>query len=423
MGNTASSGQWPHDMHKPAGDTHLRRPRYMTGGDEGPFNGNGIVYRCKDSDTPINRTLSTERHVGNAQIRVYLPHMEEAIVFPAIPLKQYTKLPDHRPPLRQDKPVRISLPERAPRYIYPALDRSFTFIPRAMRPNQQQRLRGRPRSNWSSVGGYSRRNSVFGGSHYGSVYSPSANHSRRSSVVFDREHMFSPTSSIISRPPMAMDNSRPVVRLPPGIHGGMEMHYGQNLMEGQPGHVSYANSVTSDGQSSGLPMYQPQPQKNISVADIDSPAVLQGNHGFQQAFHQQMPLQTQDAHGRRLSHSSQQASGTPLSHIAERTHHGTPFRQNMYQQQQQQQYYYTAGYPAQNYQAEMYYQPMQYGDPTGQYSGYSMPHMAGPGMIAQEMNGMVYFYDPSQAQAQGAYGQRQYPNAPQMHGGMMYYPQ
>src|SRR5437667_2452238 len=79
---------------------------------------------------PPNRSLSKTTHVGNVQIRVLLPTMAQPITFSAVPFKQYTKLPQHRPPLRRDKPVRISLPDSPPRYIFPAVERSFIFIPR-----------------------------------------------------------------------------------------------------------------------------------------------------------------------------------------------------------------------------------------------------------------------------------------------------
>ncbi|CEJ92579.1 hypothetical protein VHEMI08223 [[Torrubiella] hemipterigena] len=495
----AMNRPWAHDMHDAGPDpsSPSRRPRYIPD-DEGPANGNGVIPTCKESQVPINRTLSTERHVGNAQVRVFLPNMGEAKIFSGVLVKQYTKLPDHRPPLRRDKPVRISLPDRTPRYVYPASDRSFTFIPRALRPNQQQRLRGKPRSAWGSVGGYSRKTSVFGGSYYGSVYTPSINLSRRSSVAGDREHMFSPTLPIMSRPPMAMECMRPGARLPqaqqqPGMldQNGMEIpfhpaQFGDPRQGQTPSH--YANSIVSDSQASTLPMHQPKPQKNISVANIEpGPMALptSSTPGFQQAFHHQMPLQMgnggmQDGHGRRASHSSQRASGTtPLSHIPERNAHGSSFHPspaayNMSQQQQQQpqqpqqqQQYYNAMQP-QPYHHQQHQQPLYSYQPDFYYqSGYSTTHvmpqytgthdgsgMSGayvqqtqgghpaavqnPGLLAQEMNGMVYYYDPNMMQQQQPQqhqqqqhmatqmpmpGYGQYQNHASTPPGMMYYSQ
>lgn len=450
-----TNSQWTHDMHDAVAQPVPRRPRQMPDR-EGPPNGNGFIPTCEPSTTPINRTLSTEKHIGNAQFRVCLPDMKTPSVFPGNPVKQYTKLPDHRPPLRRDKPVRISLPDNLPRYIFPAPDRSFTFIPRALRPNQQ-RMRGKPRSNWGSVGGYSRRTSVFGGSYY----TPSVALSRRSSIVHERDFMFSPTGSVISRPPLPADNARPVVRLPPSAVPQPPMP-SQGLVPTlepisvpMPGPVSapmaQAERATAAAESSinelpqpqihplpqkpamqenrpnSIPMHQPRPQKNISVADIESPAMSQGAAppAFQQAFHQQVPIQVangygQSSHSRRPSY--QQSAGTPLSHIPERAIHAAPFQpstygqapyygQQVYQNQHQQGYYYPPGYPVPDMAPSA---PVPGYVPGGQLAGVpnsfvpqSQPEQ-GPSaqdhghnissssnLVAQEVNGMVYYYDAS----------------------------
>lgn len=414
---------WTHDMHDNFSHVHYRRPRQMVE-EEGPPNGNGYIPTCKESDTPINRTLSTEKHVGNAQVRVYLPGMKDAIAFPGMPVKQYTKLPDHRPPLRRDKPVRISLPERAPRYVYPATDRSFTFIPRALRPNQQQRIRGKPRSNFGSVSGFSRRTSIFGGgSYYDSMYSPSVNLSRRSSVVQEREFMFSPTGSTISRAPHLVDN-RPVVRLPPAPRMDMMVpNVGTQFGPSAPASDIPASGIEGpqvDGQPTALlPMHQPRPQKSISVAHLVSPTIAPGGQPFQQAFHQQVPVQAtggyqRDGHSRRQSYS-QRVSGTPLSHIPERSVHATHFspaaypQQGYYQGQQPQHhpqgYYYQGSYPLTG-------PPSTYPSnaPSPMASNYAMQaqidqsatnaggHSGSSNLVAQEVNGMVYYFDPTQMQ-------------------------
>ncbi|KAH8157149.1 hypothetical protein CIB48_g11099 [Xylaria polymorpha] len=210
------SAPWAHDMHETVTQPPpVRQPR-SSFADDGPPNGNGFIPTCPQSSTPINRKMSTEKLLGSAQIRVFFPGLKEAIIFSGVPIRQYTKLPDHRPPLRRDKPVRISVPDFQHRYVFPAIDRSFIFIPRAMRPNQ--RLRGKPRSGLGSIGGFSRRTSVFGGSAYGgSAYSPSIAVSRRSSIAQDmiRDYITSPTGSVVSRPALPYDSTRPVVRLPP----------------------------------------------------------------------------------------------------------------------------------------------------------------------------------------------------------------
>jgi hypothetical protein len=131
---------WTHDMHEVISEP---APGYTNGSSNGASQGPATAPKT----APPNRALSTTKLIGNVQIRVLFSTMDKPLVFPAIPVKQYTRLPDHRPPLRRDKPVRISLPDHPPRYIFPAVDRSFIFIPRAMRPNQQGfggRGRGRP---------------------------------------------------------------------------------------------------------------------------------------------------------------------------------------------------------------------------------------------------------------------------------------
>lgn len=490
-----------------------RRPRQMPD-DEGPPNGNGFIPTCEPSTTPINRTLSTEKHIGNAQVRVFLPDMRTPTVFPGMPVKQYTKLPDHRPPLRRDKPVRISLPDHPPRYIFPASDRSFTFIPRALRPNQQ-RMRGKPRSTWGSIGGYSRRTSVFGGSYYGSTYSPSIALSRRSSVAHERDFMFSPTGSVISRPPMPADNVRPVVRLPPPsmahqpvmpmqapgpmpVHAPAPDHVSMPLplpQPEQPVAVAAESSINElpppqthplpqkptvqENRPNSIPMHQPRPQKNISVADIESPTMTQGvgPQAFQGAFHQQVPVQVangygNDAHARRPSYPSQQSTGTPLSHIPERAIHAAPFQPNtygqpqyygqqVYQTQPQQGYYYPPGYSGPNMApptapASGFVPGGQPGNVPGSYAPQGQ-HDQGPAshghghnpsnsqnLVAQEVNGMVYYYDASQIAPVNSYPPYSAPQGyqpsvmgmggmvtpspdgfyyPQHASGMVYYPQ
>lgn len=448
-----TNSPWAHDMHdavvEPAPPA---RPRHMVE-QEGPANGNGFIPTCDPNPTPINRTLSTEKHIGNAQVRVSLPSMTEPVVIPRLAVKQYTKLPDHRPPLRRDKPVRISLPNNPPRYIYPAADRSFIFIPRAMRPNQQ-RMRGKPRSGFGSMGGFSRRTSVFGGSYYGSVYSPSVAMSRRSSIV-DRDYMFSPTGSVISRPPIPVENTRPVVRLPPAprpempintmvpsitapasAYGpadpalGVERSHGletsiNDLPPPQTYPLPQKPAFQENRPTSALPMHQPRPQKNISVADIEPPTLTQGPQAYQQAFHQQVPVQMvnglpQESHTRQPSYPSQHSTGTPLSQIPERAIHAAPFQPNTYGQQP---YYNQQPYQAQPQQG--YYYPPNYNPPNmgpsstvpafvpsqsgppGSFTPQNQPEQPvmsnngpppapGSSLVVQEANGMVYYFDASQ---------------------------
>ncbi|TDZ26675.1 hypothetical protein Cob_v000370 [Colletotrichum orbiculare MAFF 240422] len=456
-----TSGQWAHDMHEAVTEQPpMRQPRHMPE-DEGPANGNGFIPTCPVNPEPINRTLSTERVVGNITVRVCLPVLDKGpTAFPSVTLKQYTKLPDHRPPLRRDKPVRISLPQHPPKYIFPAVDRSFIFIPRAMRPNQQ-RTRGKPRSGLGSMGGFSRRTSVFGGSYYGSAYSPSIALSRRSSLAPDgRDYLFSPTGSVMSRAPVPVEASRPIVRLPPAHHPHQPF-YGHEAFPMHPGMPMQPNEASisdlpqpqthplpqkpafQENRSTQIPMHQPRPQKAVSVTNIESPTLNQGPQAFQQAFHQQVPVQVsngapQETHSRQPSYPTQHSTGTPLSQIPERAIHAAPFQPSIYhqQQQQQQQGFYNQPYSLmQPQQQQPYYYPGQYNGnmapsatapsfvpsaQQGQGQGYSQqadPAIAsaggqGPGglnLVAQEVNGMVYYYDPAQVPAMNSYPNYQAP--------------
>ncbi|KAF4979041.1 hypothetical protein F66182_17310, partial [Fusarium sp. NRRL 66182] len=315
----ASDGQWTHDLH----DTVVRddrptnpptfTPSYLQNTNSGYTNGSATVTVAPRS-TPPNRSFSTTLLIGNVPVRVFLPGMEAAIPFAAVPKRQHTRLPQHRPPLRRDKPVRVSLPGAAPKYILPAPERSFIFIPRALRPNQQS-FRGRGR------GGYytGRKPSFY---QPGSVYSPSISMSRRSSL---REGMHSPAASVLSRQNMATGEVKPIVRLPPSVRPPGVMVAGP-VMPAVPLPLTVPNTAYREIRSGPMTMHQPRPQKTVSLADIESPASFNFNPPQpqqEQPFHQQVPVAMAAPgygpdgsymHGRHPSHPSQ-PSGTPLSHI------------------------------------------------------------------------------------------------------------
>lgn len=387
---------------------------------------------------------------------MFFPGLKEPKSFSGIPIKRYTKLPDHRPPLRRDKPVRISLPNRPPRYVFPAVDRSFIFIPRALRPNQQ-RIRGKARPGFGSVGGYSRRTSIYGGSYYGSVYTPSVDMSRRSSIA--PADFISPTGSAMSRP---------VVRLPPMAQAQMPMPMpgpAQAFMPPPlpPVDVAFNGTSASDlapeasqpsivdmpppqthplpqkptfqetrpDSSASIPMHQPRPQKTVSVENIESPTRHISQQQYQQAFHQQVPPQvanslSQDVHARNPSYPSQISTGTPLSQIPERAIHAAPFQPSAYSQPapQPQAAYYSQPYPMMPPQ-QGYYYPQPYNSnmappstaapsfypgtqpPQGlNYSQSSQSEAASVSatgqsggsstLVAQDVNGTIYYYDASQ---------------------------
>lgn len=371
---------------------------------------------------PPNRSFSKTTRVASVQIRVYMAGMKDPIVFSAVPVNQHTRLPHHRPPLRRDKPVRISLPDCPPRYIFPAMDRSFIFIPRALRPNQQGFGRGRGRGSFSAYGGFgSRRTSTYGGSNY----SPSVAMSRRSSLALEgpRDGGGSPTGSAISRnQSVAIDPGKPVVRLPPSTdpYQPLVTHVAApivNLPQTQSYPPPQSQSV-KESRPLPLTMHQPRPQKSVSVADIESPATLNFHppqQQMQQPFHQQVPLQVNGQgyppdpnlylHSRHPSHSSQR--GTPLSQIPERAIHAQPFQPFPYQQG-------PAFYPQQFAPPVYFYPPpapsmgpsvaapaflpaQQYPFVvTGSTPSASTEATPQAGTVAHESNGMVYYYDSSQ---------------------------
>ncbi|KAF2404038.1 hypothetical protein EJ06DRAFT_303467 [Trichodelitschia bisporula] len=404
-----ASGVWAHDLHdtlqeptKPGAQQprQQQKPAPTAPAAAGP-------------DTPALpvRQFSTTKLLGNIQIRVSLPGMKAPIIFQGVPYHQHTKLPNHRPPLRRDKPVRISLPDKPPRYIFPATERSFIFIPRALRPNQQGFGRGKGRG-MSSYGGFSsRRTSAYGGS----VYSPSiAAMSRRSSLAreFNRDGLGSPTGP-----------ARPVVRLPPGSQ--------QHTAVGTPVHhpatmSGHSTPMTPHMQSHGYPMpqkpvfrenwahqlHQPRPQKTISVAGIESPASNMYSQDHQ-PFQHQLPAHVNGEafYPGRGQYPTQTAGSTPLSNIPERAIHAQPFQP--FQQAYPQSYFYPG---QQAYAGGQVIAPMLV--QNGQ-QGYLVPTIAPAGppagppavqpvqgtvagqqaMVAYEQNGMVYYYDP---QAYGA---------------------
>jgi hypothetical protein len=409
------------------------------------------------SKPPPTRNFSTTVHTHNAVVRVLLPNMKAPITFQNVPIKSHTRLPNHRPPLRRDKPVRISLPPSAPRYIFPTVERSFIFIPRALRPNQQGFGRGRGRFGSMGGGGpSSRRTSVYGGS----VYSPSLALSRRSSIA--RDNMVSPAGSIMSRNGSFIDPSRPVVRLPPG---GVRMPTGPAIIS--PTNGSYPppqKPAFRENWSQGqLPMHQPRPQKNVNVAGIESPASLNFNppqQQEQQPFHQQVPAHMNGAassgepsgfyqHARQPSYPGQVSTGTPLSNIPERAIYAPAFQP--YQTGYQHQpfvpggYYYPPAGPQPQFMAPAGMAPAFV---PGAQQPYAMPApvpapapavappppvAAGPpNMVAIEQNGMMFYVDSNSlpyAPPAETYSQPSY-TVPGMGGmmtpgpdGMYYYPQ
>ncbi|TKA30719.1 hypothetical protein B0A50_02439 [Salinomyces thailandicus] len=385
-------------------------------------------------------SFSSTTLVGKVQIRVLLPGMRSAIAFSEVPWKHYLRLPNHRPPLRRDKPVRISLPDRAPQYVFPSTDRSFIFVPRQNRPAQQGLHRGG--SYQRSIGGYgysSRRTSMYGGS----VYASSVAASRRSSMAGgSRADAFSPTSfaSAAGMGPA----TRPVVRLPHGAQPFSAMTTPSGPLSGQhtPIMQTYTYPLPQQPTFQGTPtstVHQPRPQKAISVTGIESPALLQQQTPSQdqQPFYNQLPAHVdQQPYGQQqpyfapqqqYQYPPQPQASTPLAGIPEQAAHGfqppaMSYGQPPYYPQfpPQHQYYYSPpgqnGYPQmptylpppQGYMmpppmppsqppAEQHHQPQQ----STQEEESPQHHQPQSGMVAQERNGMVFYVPQSEADDQG----------------------
>ena len=419
---------WAHDLHETVTD-----PSTQTAPDHGVAFDASIQERQNGRSSPAkpqpqNRSFSKTTLIGNVQIRVLLKGMSDAITFAAVPVKQHTRLPHHRPPLRRDKPVKISLPQMPIRYVFPSLERSFIFIPRAMRPNQQGfgRIRGRGSFGGihSAFGGFSsRRTSAYAGS----AYSPSVALSRRSSLAREVavEGVIPPGGAPLPRP-------APVVRLPPaaeqmqasGQQPATAMNMAPTVNLPQPSAYPLPQKPTfRENRPAALPMHHPKPERTLQVADIDSPATLEFNPPQQQQqlpFHQQVPTQitgqvypqeVQYPHSRHPSHPSQASGGTPLPQISERAIHAQPFQPYPFQQPQ-------SFYPPQfSHPVYFYPNPDQHGGhPSaaapafvpGQPYHYPIPLPSAPappppiesttqaGTVAHESNGMVYYYDSTQ---------------------------
>lgn len=126
----AEEGPWAHDLHESlVNNAAAKSGTSQTAADTAPDHQLRPAIQPV-SNPPPNRTFSSSVQTGVIQLKVFLPNMQEPIVFSSVPCMQHTRLPHHRPPLRRDKPVRVSLPDKAPMYIFPAVDRSFIFIDR-----------------------------------------------------------------------------------------------------------------------------------------------------------------------------------------------------------------------------------------------------------------------------------------------------
>lgn len=345
--------QWTHDLHEtvnhpspqPQASTQSTLPH-------GPAH-------SKQMEAPAhgpNRSFSTTTVLGNVPISISLPGFEKKTK--VMVKKHYTLLPQHRPPLRRDKPVRISIPDEHPRYIFPSTERSFIFIPRAMRPNQQFRARGR-----GSFHG-SRRPSFLS-------YTPSVGMSRRPSNTASNSGsgMHTPTGPLPYQANMPVQ--RPVVRMPGNMNVFVPTAQQTEVFMGD-------NSAIIHSPSATLPMHQPIPQKTVSIADIESPTRGPPQQS-QQPFHQQMPQVSDQSKMPHIPEGAIYAQPfQPFPNVFQPQFYSHPFQPGMAMHPE---YSSGLGGPVMSVQ-----QSQQTG--TDQHQAH-MP-------LAHETNGMVYYYDPTQ---------------------------
>ncbi|KAF9887152.1 hypothetical protein FE257_010527 [Aspergillus nanangensis] len=419
----ASEGVWTHDLHETVAGNEP--PAVKSSAASSTFlNNPPKPVPTAPRSSPPNRSFSSTTVIGNVPVVVSLPGMAQPVSFPAVMKKQHTRLPQHRPPLRRDKPVRVSLPQRGPQYIFPATERSFIFIPRALRPNQQA-YRGRGRGGFH--GG--RRPSVYAGS----TYTPSIALSRRSSLGKppSQDGYHSPAGSVFSRQTMIpTDNGKPVVRLPPsrppgGVVPPVPVGMPPSTLPAplpQPPHTAYRES-----RPGPIPMHQPRPQKAVSVADIETPATFPFNPPQpqqEQPFHHQVPV---SANNPGYGHEGPAHPPiTPLSQIPERAILAQPFQPYGFQQTQP--YYPTAYppgtiyYPNSGTEFPPYNAAVGPGTSVAPYPSGQAPYMVSgapssteqpsqSGTVAHEAGGTVYFYDATQMYQNSSYGMPSAPGA------------
>ncbi|EXJ67118.1 uncharacterized protein A1O5_09765 [Cladophialophora psammophila CBS 110553] len=434
--NEPTDKPWAHDLH----EEHENKTKPMhpeTRPIPAPAETGKEQNKVKATSTAPNRSFSFASIVGNVNVQISFPGMAEKIMVPNVVKKHHVLLPQHRPPLRRDKPVRVSIPGAAPRYIFPSVDRSFIFIPRALRPNQTGFARGRGRGSFQG----SRRSSIYGGG-----YTPSVAMSRKSSMGASTlgEGIKSPADSVITRAvATGNESSRPVVRMPSGAPTPSLSRTGLPVMNGQVPINAAPTQMQAPAMygshPAAIPMHQPRPQKTVSVAHIESPAAYHFKAPQQQqdlAFHQQVPAHISNPYmeDKTAAPSGQpifsgMAGVTPLSQIPEGAVFAPGFQP--YPVMGGTAYF---GGPYSN--GAVFYPPI----PDASSFGVSMagPALAPsfiPGsqshpmsylpaaglvegnMLAHESNGMVYYYNSTMFAPEAQGGMQQFPIAP--NGNMM----
>lgn len=381
--------RWAHDLHETVANPRVPEVR--------PQPPQPIHRPQKTAEVvPPSKTIA----IGTVMIKISLGNGKPNDKPLKMTVRQHTRLPDPRPPLRRDKPVRVFVPGQSARYVFPNPDRSFIFIPQSQYMRQQPPV---PQGRVVPLQTGSRRQSTLATSTYAT-----SSASRRSSVLQDvPEATVQPSGNVLTG---SVQSSAPYM---PHMDSALVSPV---YMQGQS-HPPPAQPLRQEARRMSLPMHQPRPQKQVSLATIDSPSTMQAPQTQEQApFHQQVPSNTNGTSSEPMTNRQQSLQGqqypvvTPLSVIPEVAANAQAFQPGMPASQG----YYPPQYPAQS----MYYYPQASGAAHGQYPAapygadaqYFMPfygqgqaqvpEMADPsaaGHYAHESNGMVYYYDPNAA--------------------------
>ena len=237
--------------------------------------------------------------------------------------------------------------------------------------------------------------------------------SRKSSIGGPVRDMRSPAAMLGARPvDMSIPGVRPVVRMPVGNMMSIPVMPTRNSSGGSQYAASMNGSMSYGFHSTAIPMHQPRPQKQVSVAGIESPAAYSLNgpqQQHEQPFHQQMLYHggAPDGSGMQGQLMGQGSApiGTPLSHIPEGAIYANPFQPYpmiqapmMYGQP-----YYPVMPDGMQYGVPVPGMPMFQGFPSANQPQPQTQPMQNPqqaNAVAHESNGMVFYAAPAQADGQ-----------------------
>lgn len=408
--------KWKHDMHEETLEDTKEESTVQQEQQARP------LPKYRETSEQIKNFGRTQLK-GTVQITVNLHGMASPIIFKEVPYRVYTKLPLHRPPLRRDKPVRIALPEAPIRYVYPSQFRSFIFIPRYQRPNQRAYSPVFPRSGFGMrgqpYGTFNNRNSLQ--EHVNTGSAPLSRSSSQREKAHDPAPREVTPSSVVqtangdsaadSDPLMINgEDTKPIVRLPPTTRAASEnaqqtsseiaeANGEQATVTAKPPPVStYPTPPAQPMQevarpTSTIPMHQPRAQKTVSVGDLENPAALPADypHGA--------PLHSRNGSFIAQHGDVQQQMPEAAGMVPPYPMYYPPF------------YYPSMMHPGMAPMDPFMLPPPPYA-PAPSHFNVSAPTFtpgvsasappstvatsSGQNAIAQEQNGTVYFYEPSQ---------------------------